>query len=116
MSIRVVCSNGHDLKIKEKYSGMIGVCPVCRVPIKVPEVDVFAEDAIMDVLQPHQSGLSGLSLALPDFDRKDLGETVTPRADLENTSKKCDRCREKVPQAAHVCPYCHTYMPNFFWM
>ena len=30
MSIRVVCSNGHTLNVKEKYAGKTGLCPKCK--------------------------------------------------------------------------------------
>jgi len=39
MSIEVTCPNGHRLKIKEKYAGKQGTCPVCRAPVCVPVTD-----------------------------------------------------------------------------
>jgi len=58
MSIKVTCPNGHSLKIKTKYAGKTGRCPICKARIIVPSGDgsnVFAEDSIMDVLQPYES-------------------------------------------------------------
>jgi len=59
MSIEVTCPNGHWLKIKQKYAGMEGMCPICHASIRVPITDtIFDDDAIMGVLKPHESGLS----------------------------------------------------------
>ena len=116
MSIHVVCSNGHALKIKEKYAGVMGLCPICRIPIRVPDpTDVFGEDSIMDVLQPHESGLSGISLQVSDVDSYESGTPKEPTKDTDGTKKKCAKCRKQVPNNAHVCPYCHAYVPPLQW-
>jgi hypothetical protein len=39
MSIEVTCPNGHWLRIKEKYAGKQGGCPICRAPVCVPVKD-----------------------------------------------------------------------------
>ena len=112
MSISVICPNSHELKIKEKYAGMTGVCPECKAPISVPDINVFAEDAIMDVLKPHESGLSGLSLAASALDKEAwwLGDNKK----IE-TTKSCVKCRQKISDNVHVCPYCHNYLPPLQW-
>jgi len=117
MSIRVICPNGHDIKIKEKYAGMQGSCPICKAPIKVPiqdaySTEMFGEDSIMDVLQPHESGVSGLSLQISDIEAWDLREQ---QAETGKTTKKCVKCQELIPENAHVCPYCHSYVPPLQW-
>ncbi len=63
MSICAVCRNGHVLKFRDTSAGKLGVCPVCRSRLRIPDPeDVFNEDAIMNVLQPEKSGLLGHSL------------------------------------------------------
>ena len=37
MSIQVVCPNGHVLKVSDDYAGKMGLCPVCKARIKVPQ-------------------------------------------------------------------------------
>ncbi len=113
MSIRVVCPQGHDLKIKEKYAGMMGVCPICGTPIKVPDhTGLFDEDSIMDVLEPQESGVSGLSLQISDIDAWSM---TAEQRDAGKATKTCTMCRKSVPENAHVCPYCHNYVPPLQW-
>jgi hypothetical protein len=111
MSIRVVCPNGHALKIKDKYAGKAGLCPICKARIKVPipKVDVLPEESIMDILQPHESGLSGLALEVPDFDNTDQYDSWS--RDEGNVSVKvCAKCHKEIPAEAHICPHCQTYV------
>ena len=110
MSIRVVCPNGHALKIKDKYAGKAGLCPICKARIKVPvpQVDVLPEDSIMDILQPHESGLSGLALEVPDFGNDPADRW--PGAEKDQTMKLCAKCHKDIPNEVHVCPFCHTYV------
>ncbi len=54
MSIRTVCANGHKLKIKNKYAGKAGSCPVCGARMRVPLTD----GEFMD------SSISGESIAV----------------------------------------------------
>jgi hypothetical protein len=110
MSIRVVCPNGHALKIKEKYAGRAGLCPICKARIKVPapQTDVIPDDSIMDILQPHESGLSGLALEVPEFASEPVDRW--PSDERDRTLKMCAKCRKEIPHEAHICPYCHTYV------
>jgi hypothetical protein len=117
MSIRVVCPNGHESKIKDRYAGMRGACPICKVPLKVPEKDTYADDmfgeqSIMDVLQPQESGVSGLSLQISDIEAWDQG---AQKAGEGETTKTCAKCHKRVSENAHVCPHCHSYMPPLQW-
>jgi hypothetical protein len=113
VSIHVVCSNGHALKIKEKYAGAMGLCPMCRVPIKIPDPsDVFGDESIMDVLQPHESGLSGVALQVSDIPSTKEGSSIGPQTNVDTTAKVCTKCGKGSPESAHICPYCHTYMPK----
>jgi len=72
MSIRVVCPNQHPLKIKDKYAGKTGLCPICKARVQVPFPDTipFRDEDIMDVLQPHESGLSLVESAASDCEDK----------------------------------------------
>jgi len=60
MSIRLICPKGHQLKIKTRYAGKRGLCPVCKAPIVVPRLP----DSILDVLNPEESGLSAMALEI----------------------------------------------------
>jgi hypothetical protein len=36
MSIPVVCPNGPQHKVKDRYAGKLRLCPICRAPIHIP--------------------------------------------------------------------------------
>ena len=50
MGIRVRCSNGHSLNVKDSYAGKKGRCPHCKVLVDVPEKAPVSDDEIMKVL------------------------------------------------------------------
>jgi len=54
MSIQVVCPNGHPLTVDESSAGRLGLCPVCKAPVKVPQPDnrPLSENAVLDFLGP----------------------------------------------------------------
>ena len=56
MAIRVVCRNGHALKVDDRSAGKSGLCPVCKVPVQIPPPDPrdMSEDALMDLLGPKE--------------------------------------------------------------
>ena len=120
MSIRVVCPNGHLLKIKSKYAGKAGLCPVCRAPIRVPEpeAEISDDDSIMDVLQPHESGLSGNALQISDSADDYVEQSKGPgsfyHCEEHERLKLCRRCDKEIPADAHVCPFCNTYIASIF--
>jgi serine/threonine-protein kinase len=41
MSIKVSCLNGHSLKIKSKYAGKLGLCPICKARVEMPFSDTI---------------------------------------------------------------------------
>ena len=108
MSIKVTCPNGHSLKIKTKYAGKTGRCPICKARITVPSADdsdVFAEDSIMDVLQPYESGVSIISLRTPEIGKdpnRISGQVPTQML------KICPECHRQIPADAMICLYCNT--------
>ena len=107
MSIRVVCPNGHVMKIKDKYAGKKGFCPVCkaRVEVPVPENDLFSEESIMDVLRPHESGLS---LDALNQEPDSAGSWSGKKKDVD--VRVCAKCYKEIPVDAYVCPFCKTYV------
>ncbi len=117
MSIRVVCPNGHLLKIKNKYAGKAGLCPVCKARIIVPDPreDDLTDDSIMNVLDPHESGLSGKALEIPDS-RAKLVEKESEEwwESHDSPLKICVRCDKEIPSDAAVCPFCKTYIGSLY--
>jgi hypothetical protein len=76
-----------------------------------PQMKNMAEDAIMDILQPHQSGITGLKACNPDDESSDEEKPGC----MDRTTTVCARCRDKYPMDAHICPFCHKYVNQLQW-
>ena len=135
MSIPVQCPNGHKHKVKDSFAGKVGLCPICNAPIHVP--DKATEDAIMDILQPETTGLSGIGLVPADVSRalkeaaagaeagtkagagveakaaggaKAAGEVeAKTSAERPIPSKVCKKCHNQIPDDAEECLYCKVF-------
>jgi len=102
MSIRVVCPNGHTLKVRESFAGKVGLCPTCKARVEVPKLqEDFSEDAIMGILEPHVTGDEQSDRTPYPVERRDRG--LTPK-------KSCNQCNRQISAAIHICPHCHTYI------
>jgi hypothetical protein len=106
MSIQVVCPNGHPLKVQSSAAGKMGLCPVCKARVKVPQPDVrqVSEDTILDFLGPCK----------PEPPREKPA-AVAPSAvgsndETSGSVKRCNRCNREMAASMHVCPFCHTYI------
>ncbi len=59
-SIRTLCPNDHAFDSPYGSAGKVTLWPICESRVRVPDPeDIFSEEAIMDVLQPEESGLLG---------------------------------------------------------
>jgi RNA polymerase subunit RPABC4/transcription elongation factor Spt4 len=108
MSIRVVCPNGHSLKVPDSFAGKAGLCPVCKARVKVPRAGdpQLSEDAILGILGPHESEEGGGRAPAKPAEPKAPVETPLP------PKKSCERCNREIAANVHICPYCHTYIAN----
>ncbi len=103
MSIQVICPNGHLLTVPDSSAGRMGLCPVCKAPVKVPLLDTrpITENAVVGVLGespravPAQTASAG----------KDPGEGEP------NTGRthpiRCNLCNRELGEKASKCPFCH---------
>jgi hypothetical protein len=110
MSIRVVCPNGHTLNVKDSLAGKIGLCPTCKARVRVPEPSQgeLSEDAILNILGPHESD-PALQIAVPGA--PDPVELPPSEADRGGPPlKSCEKCNQLILAGTHICPYCHTYI------
>ncbi len=106
MSIQVVCPNGHPLTVNESCAGKLGLCPVCKAPVKVPQPDnrQLSEDAVLDFLGPAKPEIAA-GRSSPGGDApSDRGETATA------PKKRCSRCNREIFASLPACPYCHSYL------
>lgn len=112
MSIRVVCPNGHVLKVKNSFAGKTGLCPFCKAKVVVPELRVnMSEDDIMGVIGPHdptQGSRSGIALGSESRD------TATGSSSGVHTPPKkvCTKCNREIASGTHICPFCRTYIAD----
>ena len=107
MTIKVVCPNGHVLRVSEKLAGKAGLCPVCRARVVVPrpESNGLSEDAILGILGTHTprgaSQITSEQLAAAQ---------ASGGMEAEGPKKICRKCNREIAAAMHICPFCHTYI------
>ena len=114
MSIRVVCPNGHTLKVKNSLAGKTGLCPVCKARIQVPRLrpDDLSEDAIMDILGP-RPGVKPADSSI-FHEELEVGGSASSSSVTGNRGappkKSCHKCHQEIEAGTHICPHCHTYI------
>ena len=110
MSIRVNCPNGHGLNVKDHLAGKVGLCPMCKAKVQVPELqpESVSEDLIMGILRPQPAAVGQFQAAA----RADSVEPPpTATSDKNSPPKKsCHKCNEEIEAGIHICPHCHTYI------
>ncbi len=119
MGISVICPNGHEFKVKDKYAGKKGLCPFCKgqVAVRVPDAvssDQLQKAARRAAAEEHGGGAvadSGDSV----FDDS-LAEGASASSSLLGSSVirhnvKC-KCGHHVPMWFARCPKCGDFMPQ----
>jgi RNA polymerase subunit RPABC4/transcription elongation factor Spt4 len=103
------------LQVKDSLAGKAVVCPVCqsRIEIPKPHEGEFSEDAILDLLGPHDS-VPSPHTAPEDSDEWTKKEEPTADVAMGPPPKKtCPRCDRSVDAGTRVCPYCNTYIVGY---
>jgi len=110
MAIRVVCSKGHVLNVKDHLAGKTGLCPSCqaRVEVPMPHEGEFSEDSILSLLGPHE----GVPAPHAPLDLNGVAEDARSGATGMSPppKKACPRCDRPIDAGTRVCPYCNTYV------
>jgi hypothetical protein len=108
MSIRVVCRNGHALKVNDNSAGKTGLCPVCKVPVQIPPKDseAMSEDSLMDLLGPKEDDPrhGPKEWSSPDTDKSAATGRQSP------PMKTCIKCNREMELGVRICPHCKTYV------
>ena len=107
MAIRVVCPNGHVLRVKDSLAGKTGLCPTCKAPITVPtpEEPAMDESAIMEILGSYDPSASEhVSSSANPFEE----ERKTTSA--KKKMRRCPYCEKPIDARVHVCPYCKHFI------
>jgi len=108
MSIQVVCPNGHPLTVDDSCAGRLGLCPVCKAPVKVPQADnrALSEDSVLDFLGPHRAEGAAAKPAVLGGPAGRPSEAGVP------AKRRCGRCNREIMASVAVCPYCRSYVPG----
>jgi len=128
MSIEVTCPNGHSFKVKDKYAGKQGLCPLCddRVVVAVPAIlseKGLSEDVILGIIGPAPPPpVADDSASVLDDDVEsesvfddDVGDDTSATMSLVGTSairhqRECPNCSRTMPYWFAKCPGCNTYL------
>ena len=108
MSIRVVCRNGHALKVNDNSAGKTGLCPVCKVPVQIPlkDSEAMSEDSLMGSLGPKEDDPrhGPKEWSNPDTDQSAATGRQSP------PMKTCIKCNREMELGVRICPHCKTYV------
>lgn len=116
MPIEVVCPNGHQLKLKDKYAGQTGLCPQCRARIKVPVPPLEDDEDLIDLvprkqpLEPVESR-DTFDPSAPD-DYKD--EPAEAGASHGESSAGESLLSSSIIRHQKVCPKCYQVAPIWY--
>src|SRR5688500_1737536 len=101
MEMKVLCPNGHKLRVDRKHAGHKGMCPRCQTRFVVPfairtKESRTSESSIVALL----GGIdTQKSVVAKDFQ-------TPPRA-----TRFCAKCKAEMSAKYHICPHCRTYQP-----
>jgi hypothetical protein len=121
MAIEVHCPNGHVLKVKDKYAGKTGFCPLCEGRVRITVPQKLSEDDIMQFI----GGTSAAAVKVSSAEDEASvlhGAAVGERTESSSMSlvgasavrhpKKCPNCGEGVPYWYATCPHCHHFLSD----
>lgn len=109
MSIKVVCPNGHELRVKDSLAGKTGLCPTCKARVSVPEPEApsMDESAILSIIGPYDPGKTTRASAPANpFDE----EQAKPAPAKKKEMRRCTHCEKEIEAETHICPYCKRYI------
>ena len=99
MSIKMLCPNGHKLRVDERHAGQRATCPRCsaRLTVPTPTRRELSESSIVALLGD----------TLPQ-------QTVMTRVapPPERPKRTCPKCQTVMSAAYHICPKCRVYLPD----
>jgi len=116
MAIDVVCPNGHQIKVKDKYAGKKGLCPRCRAAMHVPELPAEDEEGLIDLV-PRRDLDEELNRPLPKasgsghIDDDEEGEAPAG-AGAQSAGESL--LSSSVIRHQKMCPKCYNMAPIWF--
>ena len=121
MGIQVECPNGHVFRVKDKYSGVKGLCPHCEGQVVVQVRDVLLAT---ETNQAYRQAIVNQHRAEHPVAGSDSSVFDHPQEELSDTKKgllgssvirhrvKCSRCGEAIPMWFAKCPSCGDFLKH----
>lgn len=111
MFIKLVCPNGHKLRVKEIHAGQRAVCPKCeaRLVIPQPKAKQISDSSVLAVLGDYNSSRS--VVARPAAITAPQQPSPLPGARTLPQQRKCVKCQALMSAKVRICPKCQLYQP-----
>jgi hypothetical protein len=109
MWTRVLCPNGHALKVRTKHGGQSGKCPQCATLVKIPELTEEELFALIDAVAGDKSAAVHQD---PKHDKPgDAGDSVLVGSQMLKRLRTCPKCKQQFSAKYSICPHCRTFLP-----
>ncbi|MGE0608046.1 MAG: hypothetical protein AB7O62_13210 [Pirellulales bacterium] len=113
MYIKLVCPNGHKLRVKEAHAGLQAVCPKCdtRLVIPQPKAHQISDTSVLAVLGDFSATRSVVvkppAMTAPPALSSEAAEPQGPQ------QRQCSKCQTLMSIKVRICPKCQLYQSNF---
>lgn len=117
MYIKLVCPNGHKLRVQEIHAGRSAICPRCQATLVVPrpKAQKISDTSVMAVL----SKVPATKSVIVPPERLTSTETAeespgssTSEPSARRATRKCAKCQTTMSAKIRICPKCQLYQPD----
>ena len=114
MGIPVKCPNGHEFKVKEKYAGKKGYCPMCpgKVAVQVPDtLSTMSSSEAPKTKRKHPDDDHAESVLHEHS--KDISDSTSGsllNSSLVRQKVLCNKCGTRVPSWYASCTECGAFL------
>lgn len=114
MGIHVRCPNGHVFKVKDKYAGKKGLCPLCddQVVVRVPDLMSTATQNMRRQTKPTSSNSTSNSGSVFDESASVSSSGSLLSGSVIQHKTTCNKCGKKAPIWYARCPACGEYLDH----
>ena len=112
MKMKLLCPNGHQLRVGEEHAGKRAACPRCKIQFIVPRPVV----KMLDERKPAMSDTSIVNL-LGSYDASKsvvakIDDQIRRAVEPPKPKHECPRCSMRISGLYQVCPHCRLYLPD----
>lgn len=117
MYIKLVCPNGHKLRVQEIHAGRRAVCPRCQAKLLVPrpKAQTISDTSVMAVLgsvPANKSVIVPPERLTQDSTDEQPSASATSAAPARRATRKCAKCQTTMSARIRICPKCQLYQPD----